>query len=560
MADTEKGHIERLPSGSYRVSVYAGTDPITRKEIRYRETCPDETSATIKLGEFLKKAEGHRTPNRDVLFGTVLDTYMEVTPLAARTRVVHESCIRRIIRPVLADKKARAIGPETLDALNVHLSRCSRICAMLPKTEHFTDDPHDCDARCGPLKDHRTPRPHACDDRCKPHRCRPLAESSRLKVLSIVCAALSLAKRYKWIDEHPAEGATMPGPGDHEPDPPTPEQAAALLNLTFAEDEEFGLFCWTAFTTGGRRGELLGLREDRIDYTLFDFWFRKNYVVAEGERIEKKPKNGKGRHVSGDPLTCELIGGYLSRRRARAAALGLEVPADAFVFSPDPLGEAPWNPDTMTHRYRVYADRVGIRSSLKETRHFSATQLLASGVDLNTVSGRLGHAEGSTTLKYYAQFLRPADQRAAGVIPAQLDQLRKKEKLRELFGRQPAVPPDLAALAADLGPQAGLDQETALPWLASFAADAAPVALPPAGESLELAAPAAADSGDGPEARAVEPSRRAPKKPKPRRSARVCKECSAPLKVASGAGRLPSYCSNACRQRAHRRRKAESAV
>jgi integrase len=90
----------------------------------------------------------------------------------------------------------------------------------------------------------------------------------------------------------------MPSAGGHDPDPPTPEQAAALLNLAFAEDDEFGLFCWTAFTTGGRRGELLGLREDRIDFTVFDFWFRKNYVVKGGQRVEKAPKTGKGRHVS----------------------------------------------------------------------------------------------------------------------------------------------------------------------------------------------------------------------------------------------------------------------
>ena len=56
----------------------------------------------------------------------------------------------------------------------------------------------------------------------------------------------------------------------------------------------------------------------------------------------------------------------------------------------------------MTHRYRRYARRVGITSSLKELRHYSATQLLAAGTDLNTVAGRLGHAEGSTTLKFYA--------------------------------------------------------------------------------------------------------------------------------------------------------------
>jgi integrase len=303
------------------------------------------------------------------------------------------------------------------------------------------------------------------------HQCRPLKSSSRLKVLSIVAAALSLAKRYKWIDENPAESATMPSPGDHEPDPPTPEQAAALLNLAFAEDEEFGLFCWTAFTTGGRRGELLGLRENRIDYELLDFWFVRNYVVKGGERIEKPTKTGKGRHVSGDPLTCELIRDYLAHRRGQTAAIGLEVPRDAFVFSPDPAGAAPWNPDTMTHRYRKYADRVGITSSLKETRHYSATQLLTAGVDLKTVAGRLGHAEASTTLRFYAQFARPADQRAASVIPTQLDGLRKRERLRDLYRKQQGEGQDLAAIAALLGPQAGIDPAMALPLLASFAAE-----------------------------------------------------------------------------------------
>ena len=149
------------------------------------------------------------------------------------------------------------------------------------------------------------------------------------------------------------------------------------------------------------------------------------------------------------------------------------MPEDAFAFSPDPAGREPWNPDTMTHRYRRYARRVGITSSLKELRHYSATQLLAAGTDLNTVAGRLGHAEGSTTLKFYAQFTRPADQRAAAVIPSQLDGLRKKERLRELYRPAPCRLPgatSLAALAVVIGPQAGLDEDTALAWLTEFAA------------------------------------------------------------------------------------------
>ena len=126
----------------------------------------------------------------------------------------------------------------------------------------------------------------------------------------------------------------------------------------------------------------------------------------------------------------------------------------------------------MTHRYRRYARRVGIASSLKELRHYSATQLLAAGTDLNTVAGRLGHAEGSTTLKFYAQFTRPADQRAAAVIPSQLDGLRRKERLRELYYNQHlsvSGADGLASLAAVIGAEAGLDEHTALSWLTEFA-------------------------------------------------------------------------------------------
>jgi len=136
--------------------------------------------------------------------------------------------------------------------------------------------------------------------------------------------------------------------------------------------------------------ELLGLRENRFDFDNQEVRLSANYIVKRGKRIDKPPKDGEGRRVSLDPLTCELFRDAAQHRRAARAGPGVEVPEDAYVFSPDPAGREPWNPDTMTHRYRRYARRVGITSSLKELRHYSATQLLAAGTDLNTVAGRLG--------------------------------------------------------------------------------------------------------------------------------------------------------------------------
>jgi hypothetical protein len=58
MATTSKGHIERLPSGSFRVRVYAGRDPVTGKERVLKETCPDEAEAAAALARLLKQADG----------------------------------------------------------------------------------------------------------------------------------------------------------------------------------------------------------------------------------------------------------------------------------------------------------------------------------------------------------------------------------------------------------------------------------------------------------------------------------------------------------------------
>jgi site-specific recombinase XerD len=92
-----------------------------------------------------------------------------------------------------------------------------------------------------------------------------------------------------------------------------------------------------------------------------------------------------------------------------------------FIFSYTPDHTRPCSPSGVTHRYARMVDKLGICTHLHAMRHYSATELLASGVDLRTVAGRLGHGSGgATTLKVYAAWVAHADQQASELLAARL--------------------------------------------------------------------------------------------------------------------------------------------
>ena len=71
----------------------------------------------------------------------------------------------------------------------------------------------------------------------------------------------------------------------------------------------------------------------------------------------------------------------------------------------------------MTLAFKRLCNELGIEGvRLHDLRHFTATQLLAAGVPVKTVAGRLGHSNAATTLNVYAHALEASDVDAAHLL------------------------------------------------------------------------------------------------------------------------------------------------
>jgi len=217
-------------------------------------------------------------------------------------------------------------------------------------------------------------------------------------------------------DVNPMAQAEPPPAPKPNPQPPTAAQAARIMNESW-RDPDWGSLVWTAMTTGVRRGEMCAIRVSSVDLDegRETVWLRRAIRREPGAGwVEADLKTHQQRRIALDAETVVVLRQQIERCRARAEALGFEYPADGFLFSGSADGSTFLTPDSVTQRYDRMVSRIGIETTIHKLRHYSATELIAGGVDPRTVAGRLGHGGGgTTTLKAYSAWVSEADQRAA---------------------------------------------------------------------------------------------------------------------------------------------------
>ena len=129
---------------------------------------------------------------------------------------------------------------------------------------------------------------------------------------------------------------------------------------------------------------------------------------------EKDTKTHQQRRLTLDPETVAVLTEHWERCQERAAAVGEELAARRVRVLAGAGRRDAARPSSVSQRYSRLAARLGIETHLHCLRHYSATELIAAGVDVRTVAGRLGHSGGgTTTLRVYAAWHAEADQRAA---------------------------------------------------------------------------------------------------------------------------------------------------
>lgn len=131
----------------------------------------------------------------------------------------------------------------------------------------------------------------------------------------------------------------------------------------------------------------------------------------------KSPKTKHGRRtISVPPVVLATLKVHILKVQERRLLLGLGRAGRDDLLFPRWDGEVR-SPHWLTQKFQLCMTALKIeRVTLHCLRHTHASQLIASGMDVLTISRRLGHGSPAITLTVYGHLMTGADAKAAEVM------------------------------------------------------------------------------------------------------------------------------------------------
>jgi integrase len=226
------------------------------------------------------------------------------------------------------------------------------------------------------------------------------------KILKVLALALHDAIEHRLLDRMPAGwGKLLPSPPRRPPTVWTPEQVNRFLEAT--RGDRFFALWWLALLRGPRRGELLAMRWQDVD------WQAREVVIPEAKTdagIRSIPLSEDGVGVLRDHRKRQLEerllahGAYEDNDLVFAREDGSPIPGHQITFGFQRLAREHGLPVIRFH----------------DCRHTAATLGLEAGVDVVVVSKMLGHADVRITMDTYQHVRRQVFDDATAKVDALL--------------------------------------------------------------------------------------------------------------------------------------------
>ena len=251
----------------------------------------------------------------------------------------------------------------------------------------------------------------------------PLAPRTVKHVYRVLGGALRKAVKMQLITANPADAVDPPKVESVEIHTLSDEEARRVLRA--AKSTRLYLPILVALTTGLRRGELLALRWDDIDFEKGLLSVRQSLEeTAAGLRL-KAPKTARGRRTITLPsTTIEALREHERGQKEERLKVGVRGEFDALVFStrnPIDLAPCPLRPRSVTKEFGRICGRANVVGvTFHGLRHTHITNLLRANVHPKIASERAGHSSVAITLDVYSHAVPNMQTEAAILIEANI--------------------------------------------------------------------------------------------------------------------------------------------
>jgi integrase len=173
--------------------------------------------------------------------------------------------------------------------------------------------------------------------------------------------------------------------------------------------------------TGMRRGEIVALRWADIDLDAGFIRVERSLEETKAGLSFKEPKTKAGRRtVSIPPSVTSKLRAHWKAQQERRLALGLGKAGPDDLAFPRPDGSI-WPPDRLSSNWAKTVISMKLpKVTFHALRHTHVSQLIAEGLDVVTVSRRIGHSSPTVTPNVYAHLFGNPDERAAAAVESAL--------------------------------------------------------------------------------------------------------------------------------------------